>query len=188
MDVLWQEREHEDVDNHVMEDSEAMNSLHDYGFLKHFTIPNLQEQKQLLQMLIGYWEQEIEAFIVDNELPKIEVEDTYFIIGLSQHGSSVNLKGGGHGTSTLTIQEYVNTYYSTGTQKMSFQVPINNIEDLRLKIILLMLSRVSSSSIPHLYFHPQMYNGVYLFYPTIFDQCTRLLTNMKSNLIDCRMG
>jgi len=116
------------------------------------------------------------------------VEELYFIIGLSQCRELVNLKGGGHGAGTLTIQEYINTYYFVGTQKMRSQVPIKNIEYSNLKIILLMIARASSSMEPHLASRPQMNYVVECLCPTMFDWCIGILTNMKAHLIDCKMG
>jgi hypothetical protein len=43
----------------------------------------MQAQKILLQLLINYWELDADAFMLDGQSLKIEVEDIYFITGLS---------------------------------------------------------------------------------------------------------
>lgn len=52
----------------------------------------------------------------------------------------INLKGGGQGDGTLTMQEHIDAYCETGTQKMSTQIPINRIVNLILKVIILIVS------------------------------------------------
>ena len=56
----------------------------------------------------------------------IEVEDIYFITGLSRWGEVVNLRSrvprGG-----LTIDEYIVVYCYTDTEKVGSQIPTNSI-------------------------------------------------------------
>ena len=56
----------------------------------------------------------------------IEVEDIYFIRGLSQWGEVVNLRsrkpGGG-----LTIDEYIDVYCYPNTEKVGIQIPTKSI-------------------------------------------------------------
>ena len=74
-------------------------------------------------------------------LLSLKVEDIYFIIGLSCQGEVVNLRarrvGGG-----LTIEEYIIVYYLPDTEKIGSQVPVNSIQNLGLKAILLALGRI----------------------------------------------
>jgi hypothetical protein len=46
-------------------------------------------------MLINYWDLETEAFNLDGKLLRIEVDDIYFITGLSRRVEVVNLKARG---------------------------------------------------------------------------------------------
>ena len=58
-------------------------------------------------MPVDYWDPDSESFRVDGMSLTIEVEDIYFIIGLSRRGEMVNLRargGPGHG---MTIDEYI---------------------------------------------------------------------------------
>ena len=78
----------------------------------------------------------------------IEVEDIYFITGLSRRGEVVNLrsrrpKGG------LTIDEYIAVYCYSDTEKVGSQIPTNSIHVLGLKAILLTLGRIAGLASLH---------------------------------------
>jgi len=48
-------------------------------------------------MLVHYWDPEQEIFIIYHMPLQIELQDIYFIIGLSQRGEEVDLKGKARG-------------------------------------------------------------------------------------------
>ena len=68
-------------------------------------------------MLVDYWDPNLESFQIDGMSLTIEVEDIYFITGLSRRGEVVNLRSrrpeGG-----LTIDEYIVVYYYPDTEKV----------------------------------------------------------------------
>ena len=78
----------------------------------------------------------------------IEVEDIYFITGLSRWGEVVNLRsrepGGG-----MTIDEYIMVYCYPDMEKVASQIPTNSIQVLGLKAILLTLGRIASLASLH---------------------------------------
>ena len=90
MTLTWSEREHSAVDNEVMNNDEALDALRGCGLLKFFKLPNMKANTRLLQMLIDYWGVEEEAFMIDQIPLKVEVEDIYFITGLSRRGEVVH--------------------------------------------------------------------------------------------------
>ena len=60
-------------------------------------------------MLVDYWDPESKSFHIDSMSLTIEVEDIYFITGLSRRGEVVNLRS--HGPEGgLTIDEYIFVY------------------------------------------------------------------------------
>ena len=78
-------------------------------------------------MLVDYWDPDSESFRIDRMSLTIEVEDIYFITGLSQRGDMVNLRargGPGHG---ITIDEYIAVYCYPEIEKLGIQVPTNPI-------------------------------------------------------------
>ena len=73
----------------------------------------------------------------------IEVEDIYFITGLSQRGEVVSLRS--HGPEGgLTIDEYIAVYYFLDMKKVGSQISTNSIQVLGLKAILLALNGIAS--------------------------------------------
>ena len=56
----------------------------------------------------------------------IEVEDIYFITGLSQQGEVLNLRSRGPGGG-LTIDEYITVYYFLDMEKVGSQIPKKSI-------------------------------------------------------------
>ena len=71
----------------------------------------------------------------------IEVEDIYFITGLSRRGEMVNLRSHGPGGG-LTIDEYIDVNCFLEMEKVGSQILTNSIQILGLKSILLALGRI----------------------------------------------
>ena len=84
-------------------------------------------------MLVDYWDPDSESFQIDGMSLTIEVEDIYFITGLSQWGEVVNLRSHGGTRGSLTIDEYIAVYYYPDTEKVGSQGPTDAIQVLRQK-------------------------------------------------------
>ena len=82
----------------------------------------MRAKPRLLQMLVDYWDLDSESFQIDGMSLTIEVEDTYFITGLSQWGEVVNLRSRGGPGGGLTIDEYIAMYCYPKTEKVGSQV------------------------------------------------------------------
>ena len=67
-------------------------------------------------MLIHYWDPEEDAFVIEQMPLMIEIEDIYFITGLSQRGERVNAKGRTRGS--LSVEDYVCIYCPRNTEKI----------------------------------------------------------------------
>ena len=72
-------------------------------------------------MLVDYWDPDSESFHIDGMSLTIEVEDIYFITGLTQRGEVVNVCSHGPGGG-LTIDEYIAVYYFSDTEKVGSQI------------------------------------------------------------------
>ena len=81
---------------------------------------------RLLQMLVDYWDPDSESFHIDRMSLTIEVEDIYFIRGLSRRGEVVNLRSRGP-RGGLTIDEYITVYCYPDMEKVESQIPTNSI-------------------------------------------------------------
>jgi hypothetical protein len=62
------------------------------------------------------------------------------------------------------------------------------IKNLSLKIVVLVLTYISRSTSLQWASRPLIFYAVELLQPTIYDWCTSLLTNMKSQLKNCKQG
>ena len=117
----------------------------------------------------------------------IEVEDIYFITELSQRGEVVNLQSHGPGGG-MTIDDYIDVYYLPNTEKVGSQIPKKSVQILGLKAILLALGRIAGLASLHQASRPMMFYAVECIQPIIYDWSTMLLSNMKQQLNDCKMG
>ena len=99
----------------------------------------------------------------------IEVEDIYFITGLSRLGEVVNLRSHGGPRGGLTIDEYIAVYYYPDIEKVGSQVPTNSIQVLGLKAILLTLDRIVGLASLYHASRPLMFYAVESMRPTIYD-------------------
>jgi hypothetical protein len=132
-----------------------------------FQIGGMRAQKRLLNLLIDYWHPDAESFMLGGKSLTITIEDIYFITGLSHRGEVPNFTT--HGGGGRTINDYINEYCEDGTEKMGSQVPIKQITNLSLKVILYTIVRIVGSNSLHLASWSQMQHGVECLRPTMFD-------------------
>ena len=84
MVLEWREREHGDVEEAVQANLMAQKALWACGLYKFWCLGSLREKPRLLQLLVDYWDPESKTFQIDGMSLSIEVEDIYFITGLSR--------------------------------------------------------------------------------------------------------
>jgi hypothetical protein len=101
---------------------------------KFWALKGMRAQVRLLELLVDYWDPDSESFNLDGQPLRIEVEDIYFLTGLSHRGEVVNLKAQGAG-SGMNIEEYIDAHCVAGTEKVRSQLPIREINNLNLKIL-----------------------------------------------------
>jgi hypothetical protein len=148
MVLEWRERENEDIDTIVDRDLGAQMALKRCGLYKFWVLKGMRAQVRLLEMLVGYRDLDSESFNLDGKPLRIEVEDIYFLTGLSCRGDVVNLKSQGEGI-RMNTEEYIDAHYVSGTPKVGIQVPIWAINNLSMKIIVLVLTKITSSASLH---------------------------------------
>ena len=86
MGIEWREREHEDIDRDVQGNLMAQKYLRDCGLYKSWHLGSLRAKPRLLQVLVDYWDPDTETFQLDGMSLILEVEDIYFITGISHRG------------------------------------------------------------------------------------------------------
>ena len=127
MVLEWREHEHGEVEEAVRADLMAQQALRACRLYKFWCLGGLRAKPRLLQMLVDYWDPDSDSFLIDGMSLTIEVEDIYFITGLSRRGEVVNLHSCGGPGGGLTIDEYIAVYCYPDTEKLGSQVPTNAI-------------------------------------------------------------
>ena len=100
----------------------------------------------------------------------------------------MNLRSRGGPGGGLTIDKYIAVYCYPDTEKVGSQVPTNSIQVLGLKAILLTLGRIAGLASLHQASRLLMFYAVECMRPTIYDWNTTLLSNMKHQLSECKVG
>jgi hypothetical protein len=97
---------------------------------------------------VNYWDPDSESFKLNGQPLRIKVEDIYFLTRLSRWGEVVKIKAWGDG-SGMNIEDYIGTHCIAGTEKVGSQLPIIAINNLSLKIVVLVLTRITGSTSLH---------------------------------------
>ena len=84
--VIWKEREHEVPDTQTANDPASIEALRNCGLLKYFRIPGMKAHVWLLEYIIDMWDPDQDHFVVGVHILPIEIEDIYFLTGLSMRG------------------------------------------------------------------------------------------------------
>jgi hypothetical protein len=187
MVLEWRYQENEEVYAAVDQDLVARADLKICGLYKFWASKGMRAQVRLLEMLVGYWDSDSRRFSLDGQPLRIKVEDTYFLNGFSHRGEVVDLKSRRVGSGTK-VEEYIEAHCVAGTPMVGIQIPIQDIGNLSLKIIVLMLTMTIGSALFHQPLRPIMFYALDCARPTVYDWCTSLLTNMKGQLTECKQG
>ena len=97
-------------------------------------------------MLVDYWDPSKEDIQLDGMPLRLEVEDIYFIIGLSHQGEVLKLSACGMGGG-VTIKEYINVYFLLDVENIKIQVLVNSIGSLSFRVIVLVLAKIEGFGI-----------------------------------------
>ena len=131
------------MDQYALQSAPTVHTLRQNGLLKLFCTSPMQFNVCLLEFLINYQDHDLGAFDLQGEILEIALEDIYFIVGLSQRGTLVNLEGTSRGGDLLSVQDYINTYCTPGTQKRGTCIPIVHIRSLPLEVLVSTVVRVA---------------------------------------------
>ena len=98
--VIWKERQHDNDDTFAEKNVGCIAALRDYGLLKFFQTPSMVSHKRLLEHMLQMWNLEQQHFEVGAHNLIVEVEDIYFLTGLSRQGAPILLTGSHRGDIT----------------------------------------------------------------------------------------
>ena len=116
----------------------------------------------------------------------IEVEDIYFLTGLSMRGSPVVLSGarGGEGS----LDDIIDQHCSLGTESQSGKLQIKSLVDLPLRTMVYTIGKVAGTRASHLPSRSHMLYALQCMEPTVFNWCEGMLVCLKSQLNKCKRG
>jgi hypothetical protein len=94
------------------------------------------------------WDVAQQLFHVESHTLSLDIEDIYFLTGLSRRGSHVTLTGNRGGG--LPMSEYVRRYCEPRAESLKGKVSIRDIRDLPLWNILFTIARMEGIAYPHM--------------------------------------
>jgi hypothetical protein len=116
----------------------------------------------------------------------IDIEDIYFLTGLSRRGYYVSLtdsRGSG-----LKMSEYCNQYCVPEAERKKGKVAIWGVQDLTLRTILFTIARMDGSSSPHMALQSYFQYAIECTEPRVFNWADAMLRSIKRQLTKCRRG
>ena len=81
--VIWKECEHSTTYFQAISDPTTIEALHNCGLFKYFRVLGMKAYNHLLEYIIYMWDIEQKHFVVRTHSLTIDIEDIYFLIGLS---------------------------------------------------------------------------------------------------------
>jgi hypothetical protein len=175
--IEWKEREHEMDDLAALWSPRTRPALRACGLLKFFKLQKMKREILLLEHIIGLWDVTEQGFCIGTQLLTIELEDVYFLTGLSKRGVPISFTG------QRALPEQVNVYLVRhcvpGARLVGGRIPIKDIRDLPLRSILFTITSVTESTSAHLASRSQVAYGVQCLEPTLFNWSVAFLRNVK---------
>jgi hypothetical protein len=122
MVLEWHERENEEDDSIAGNNPGTIVSLRDCGRLELFRIPGMRAQVRLLEYLMHMWDVDQQVFHVGVHTLSLDIEDIYFLTGLSWHWYHAILTGSRGGG--LPMSEYFHLYCVLEAERSKGKVAI----------------------------------------------------------------
>jgi hypothetical protein len=108
----------------------------------------MRAQLRLLEYIVHMWDVDQKVFNVGSHILSLDIEDIYFLMGLSRRECHVTLTGGRGGG--LPMREYLRQYCDLGVESRKGKVSIKGVWDLPLWIILFTIIHMAGSASPHM--------------------------------------
>jgi hypothetical protein len=114
------------------------------GLLKFFKLQKMKREVLLLEHMIGLWDVAEQGFCIGTQPLTIELEDAYFLTGLSKRGVPISFTG------QRALPDQVDVYLARhcvlGARLVGGRIPIKDIRDLPLRSILFAITSVTGST------------------------------------------
>ena len=125
--VIWKEREHKLDDAQAANDPMAIRALREGGLLKYFRVSGMRSHVCLLDHLIWMWDPDQQHFQVGAHILTIDVEEIYFLNGLSGRGRPISLTGPRGGE--MFVDDLIDEHCVIRTWSQGGKIPIKHIVD-----------------------------------------------------------
>ena len=103
--------------------------------------------EQLLEHILRMWNPAQQHFEVGAHILTIEVEDIYFMTGISRRGAPISLTGSRGGD--ITTRELIDHHCAPGTRTSGKKIPIRAVIDGPLRTVLFIMQKVAGSQGMH---------------------------------------
>jgi hypothetical protein len=159
-------------------------ALRNCGLLKYFRIPGMRAQVRLLEYLVCMWDPDQQVFHVGVHTLSLDIEDIYFLTGLSRCGHYVSLTGSRGGG--LQMSEYCHLHCVPEAERKKGKVAIWGVRDLTLRTILFTIAWMAGSSSPHMVLQSYFQYAIECTEPWVFNWADAVLHSIKKQLTKCR--
>ena len=165
--VIWKERMHDNENAATERNVGCITALRDCGLLKFFWVPSMVSHERLLEHILRMWNLEQQYFKVGAHILIVEVEDIYFLTGLSRQGAPISLTGSCGGD--ITTRELIDRHYVPRTGTSGNKNPIRAVTDRDLWIVLFTMHRVAGSQGVHQASREHMLYSLEAMAPMVFN-------------------
>ena len=122
---------------------------------------------RVLEYIINMWDPDQEHFVVGVHIFPIEIEDIYFLTGLSMRGSQEVLSGARGGDGSL--DDIIDRHCALGTKAQYGKLKIRSIVNLPLRTMVYTIVKVVGIRYTHLTTQSHMLYALQCMDPTIFN-------------------
>ena len=131
----------------------------------------------LLEHILRMWNMEKQYFEVGAHVLTIEVEDIYFLVGLSIWGAPISLTGS-HG-GDITTQDLIDRHCIPGTRTSGKKIPIKVVVDGPLRTILFTMQGVVGIQAVYQASRAHILYAIEAMVPIVFNWAEALLPIFK---------
>jgi hypothetical protein len=146
----------------------------------------MRKEVLLLEYLIRLWDDVEQAFHIGPHMLEIELDDVYFLTGLSRRGAPILLSG--HRETPQPTEAYVVEHCIPGSRLVGGRIVIKDVRDLALRSILFSITKLVGSTSAHLASKSQMSYALQCVEPRLFNWSVGFLQNVKEQISKCRTG
>jgi hypothetical protein len=120
------------------------------------------------------------------QLFTIELEDVYFLTGLSKRVAPVILSG--QRELPMPVEDYLENHCVPGSILVGGIITIKDIRDLPLRSIIFSITSMEGSTNSHLVSRSQVAYGLQCLETTLFNWSVGFLQNVKEQITRCKAG